>query len=227
MLGTGSKFDGPSRLASLVRPHRMGPNPSWPSTEGGEVASSFSEKSRVTRSTSSQEASAACSGGHRQSLRTKSSVRGRSCRWGGKACQARGRGSEHPITPSCCSASLTASGTDRCSALRSGHGILVPAPAQGAWMGCGPPRFEDIPPIPTSSAQDLAAWMSQRNCELRNAIEFGDPMLVAKIGGVLGQGASVLSTVGSGLRAKPTFPTTRCDEIRSRGAPGEGRFAPH
>ena len=93
-------------------------------------------------------------------------------------------------------------------ALRSGHGIPVPAPAQGAWMGCGPPRFEDIP-IPTSGAQDLAAWMSQQNCELRNAIEF-----VAKIGGLLGQSASVLSTVGSGLPEGQT--DIADDEIRSR-----------
>ena len=36
--------------------------------------------------------------------------------------------------------------------------------------------------MPTSDMQDLAGWMSQRNCELRNAIQFGDPLLVAKIG---------------------------------------------
>ena len=73
----------------------------------------------------------------------------------------------------------------------SKNGILVPAAAQGTWMGCGPPRFDGIPPIPTSGVQDFAAWMIQWNCELRNAIEFGDPMLVAKIGGLLGQGVSV------------------------------------
>ena len=48
-------------------------------------------------------------------------------------------------------------------ALRSAHAILVPAAAQGTWMGCGLHRFEDIPPFPTSDAQDLAVWMSQRN----------------------------------------------------------------
>ena len=73
-----------------------------------------------------------------------------------------------------------------------------------------------ISPVPTSDAQDLAVWMSRLNCELRNAIVFGDPVLVAKIGGLLGQGASVLSTLGSSD-----------DEMRSRGALGDGRFAPY
>ena len=57
----------------------------------------------------------------------------------------------------------------------------IPKEAQGTWTG-DLPRVEDIPPMPTSDMQDLAGWMSQRNCELRNAMEFGDPLLVAKIG---------------------------------------------
>ena len=40
--------------------------------------------------------------------------------------------------------------------LRSAQAIPVSAEAQGTWMGCGPHRFEDVPPIPTSDAQDLA-----------------------------------------------------------------------
>ena len=36
--------------------------------------------------------------------------------------------------------------------------------------------------------------MSQRNCEHRNAREFGDPLLVIKIGSLVGQGASLFST---------------------------------
>ena len=69
----------------------------------------------------------------------------------------------------------------------------IPKEVQGTWMG-DLHRVEDIPPIPTSDMQDLAGWMSQRNCELRNAMEFGDPLLVAKIGSLVGQGASVFST---------------------------------
>ena len=56
------------------------------------------------------------------------------------------------------------------------------------------PHVEDIPSMPTSDMQDLAGWMSQRNCELRNAMEFGDPLLVAKIGSLVGRGASLFST---------------------------------
>ena len=69
----------------------------------------------------------------------------------------------------------------------------IPKEAQGTWMG-DLPRVEDIPPMPTSDMQDLAGWMSQRNCELRNAMEFGDHVLVAKIGSLVGQGASLFST---------------------------------
>ena len=296
----------------------MGPNPSWPSTEGGEVASSFSEKSRVTGSTSSEPSvwSAVVSRAasfHTTSFASSQQASRESCSRCGREIErlqaaiavlgesttlvkplqealrvAQTRASVPPIQERVDSCKLflerakkrvqraqevidraceqkvlyeaeVVDGEERLAklvaeaaniqsppvvvpqvselqaridalvverdALRSGHGIHVPAPVQGTWMGCGPPRFEDIPPIPTSGAQDLAAWMSQRNCELRNAIEFGDPMLVAKIGGLLGQGASVLSTVRSGLPEGQTDISD--DEIRSRGAPGEGRFAPY
>ena len=33
---------------------------------------------------------------------------------------------------------------------------IIPNDAQGTWMDGGLPRFEDIPPIPTSNVQDLA-----------------------------------------------------------------------
>ena len=41
-------FAGATRLAAVGRTHRMGPNSSWPSSQGGEVASSISECSSVT-----------------------------------------------------------------------------------------------------------------------------------------------------------------------------------
>ena len=50
---------------------------------------------------------------------------------------------------------------------------------------------------------------------------------MAKIGGLLGQGASVLSTVGSGFPEAICHTDISDDEMRSRGAPGEGRFAPY
>ena len=97
---------------------------------------------------------------------------------------------------------------------------IIPNDAQGTWMCGGPPRFEDIPSMPTSNVQDLGGWMSQRNCELRNAIEFGDPVLVAKIGGLVGQGTALLSSIGRNLPDITRQPDFSDDEIRSRSAPG-------
>ena len=37
------------------------------------------------------------------------------------------------------------------------------------WMADGPPVVESIPPIPMSSVQDIEGWLSNRNCELKNA----------------------------------------------------------
>ena len=51
--------------------------------------------------------------------------------------------------------------------------------APGVWMADGPPVVESIPPIPMSSVQDIEGWLSIRNCELRNALEFGDSATVA------------------------------------------------
>ena len=42
--------------------------------------------------------------------------------------------------------------------------------------------LEAIPPMPTSDLQDLKMWLSNRNCELRNALEFGDTATIAKVG---------------------------------------------
>ena len=138
-------------------------------------------------------------------MRTKSSVRGR--RGGGLP--TRGRGSEHPITPSCRSASIRVSGKNRMLSLWSGMHCVWDPPAQGAWMGCGP-RFGNIPPIHP---------VPRILRELHNAIECGDPMLMAKIGGFLEQGVSVLSMVGSGFPKGQT--DTSDDEICLRGSPGE------
>ena len=67
----------------------------------------------------------------------------------------------------------------------------VPQNKPAQWMGNGPPSAENIPPMP-ADPQDLEGWLSDRNCELRNAMEFGDVGLVALIGGLVGQGASQL-----------------------------------
>ena len=46
-------------------------------------------------------------------------------------------------------------------------------PKTGLWMTDGtPPIVQEIPPMP-EDRQDLEGWLSCRNCELRNALEFG------------------------------------------------------
>ena len=40
--------------------------------------------------------------------------------------------------------------------------------------------------MPSSDLQDLERWMCDRNCDLRNAMEFGDSSLISKIGGARG-----------------------------------------
>ena len=67
----------------------------------------------------------------------------------------------------------------------------VPQDKPAHWMGNGPPSVENIPPMPTNP-QDLEGWLSDRNCELRNAMEFGDVGLVALIGGLVRQGPTQL-----------------------------------
>ena len=51
--------------------------------------------------------------------------------------------------------------------------------------------------MPTTSVQELEGWISDRNCDLRNALEFGDPSLMTKIGLLVGQGANQLVALGS------------------------------
>ena len=65
---------------------------------------------------------------------------------------------------------------------------------QGVWCSDGPPSAKEIPPIPVS-AQELGGWISERNCDLRNALEFGDTSTVAQIGTLLSQGISQLASV--------------------------------
>ena len=64
------------------------------------------------------------------------------------------------------------------------------------WMGQGPRSLENIPPMPTTDVQDLEGWLSDRNCDLRNAMEFADSSLMAKIGLLVGQGATQLGHLG-------------------------------
>ena len=48
-------------------------------------------------------------------------------------------------------------------------------------MGTGPASMDTVSPVPTDP-QELEERLSDRNCDLRNAIEFGNPGLVGQIG---------------------------------------------
>ena len=49
-----------------------------------------------------------------------------------------------------------------------------------------------IPPMPTDH-QDFQGWTSERNCDLRNALEFSDSATVANVGSHLCQGTAQLA----------------------------------
>ena len=60
----------------------------------------------------------------------------------------------------------------------------------GLWMADGsPPIVQEVPPMP-EDRQDLEGWLSCRNCELRNALEFGDVATVGKVGALEAQGSA-------------------------------------
>ena len=60
----------------------------------------------------------------------------------------------------------------------------------GLWMTDGtPPIVQEVPPMP-EDRQDLEGWLSCRNCELRNALEFGDVATVGKVGALVAQGSA-------------------------------------
>ena len=64
-----------------------------------------------------------------------------------------------------------------------------PQDKNGKWSA------ENIPAMPTD-LQDWTGWIIDRNCELWNAREVGDADLVAKIGGLIGEGATQLGLLG-------------------------------
>ena len=61
------------------------------------------------------------------------------------------------------------------------------------WRRPSHPKLEAIPPMPPSNLQDLEMWLSNRNSELRNALEFGDTAIIAKVGALVGQGTAALT----------------------------------
>ena len=63
----------------------------------------------------------------------------------------------------------------------------------GVWTDGVPPNLQEVPPIP-GDRQDLEAWLSCRNCELRNALEFGDAATMARVGALVAQGSAKMAT---------------------------------
>ena len=61
--------------------------------------------------------------------------------------------------------------------------------------GTGPPLCRSNSTHATDP-QELDRWLSDRNCDLRNAIELGNPGLVSQIGCLIGQGAGQVAKVG-------------------------------
>ena len=78
----------------------------------------------------------------------------------------------------------------------------------GAWCGDCPPNIEANPPMPTSDLQELEMWFSNQNCELRNALEFGDTSTIARVGALVGQGTAALTSFTSVVPMEGTTRST-------------------
>ena len=73
---------------------------------------------------------------------------------------------------------------------------VPPTRGEGVWMDDGPPVLEEIPPMPTTDVQE--GWLSSRNCELRNALEFGDRATIARLGALVAQGSACFTGLMGG-----------------------------
>ena len=63
----------------------------------------------------------------------------------------------------------------------------------GVWMADGPPVLEEIPPMPTTDVKEVEGWLSSRNCELRNALEFENRATITRLGALVAQGSACLA----------------------------------
>ena len=101
-------------------------------------------------------------------------------------------------------------------ALRSVASVQIPGEAQRTWTASASPfrRYSAHTHLRRPGCCSLAEPTQLRVAQCNRV---RGPALVAKIGGLVGQGASLLSTM------RHNFPD---DDERLRSAPGEGRFAP-
>ena len=67
-------------------------------------------------------------------------------------------------------------------------------------MADDPPVVESIPSISVSSVQNIEGWLSNRNCELRSALEFGDSATVARVGALVAQRSAQLASLVQGMQ---------------------------
>ena len=55
----------------------------------------------------------------------------------------------------------------------------IPREHPGQWCANGLPCVKGVPPIPQDDAE-LEGWISDRNCDLRNALEFGNTVTITQ-----------------------------------------------
>ena len=99
------------------------------------------------------------------------------------------------------------------------------------WAGDGPRVVDNVPPLPFH-AEDVERWISDRNCELRNALEIGDATVVSQKEVLLARGVvkfSILSgastdvTMGFEGQSRSSMISSGCEAAVSQGA---NRFWP-
>ena len=86
-------------------------------------------------------------------------------------------------------------------------------------MANEPPDVDRVPPTPAHK-QHLHDWLSSRNCELRNALEFGDYSTISKLSSLLAEGSGRLAGFAS---ADAMDTTSRSDLLAALIADGDAK----
>ena len=71
-----------------------------------------------------------------------------------------------------------------------------------SWAGDAPPDLSSIPPVPDDH-QAIEEWMTARNQDLRNALEFGTADVISQVSNMLAQEASKLAAQRGALVLQP------------------------
>ena len=128
---------------------------------------------------------------HKQGHRTESSSRGRGCQGSADSpnCSWKFRSQLGKFLHRCQSCRVR-------SMRSSGNEMQVVWRPESKPSGWGQVLQLSTQFHPSTDPQDLEGWLSDRNCDLRNAIQFGNPGLVSQIGCFIGQGAGQVAKVG-------------------------------